>query len=297
MFSFIKQKLQKIYANVTGKLHALFSGGTLDQATLKELEVILLSADTGVNTTRMVIDRLKAQWTDGMLTNSSELKAALKEQLLAILTTSKPAQISSITLLVGINGSGKTTVASKLAYQLMQQKKRVLLVAADTFRAAAVDQLKQWADRLGVQVVCGAPNQDPASVVYAGMQCFKQGHFDAVIIDTAGRLQTKANLMKELEKVKRVISAQAPDIAITTLLTVDAMLGQNSLEQARVFHESTQLSGIVLTKMDGTGKGGIVFAISHELAVPVAYISFGESPEQLKLFDPATYVSELLETT
>ena len=195
---------------------------------------------------------------------------------------------------MGINGSGKTTFAGKLAYDLHKQGKKVLLVAADTFRAAAPEQLKQWAIRTGASIINGKEGQDPASVVFTGCEQFKSQGFDALIIDTAGRLQTKTNLMKELEKIHKIISRQLPNYTPCTLLTIDAMLGQNSFEQATLFNESTQLDGIVLTKMDGTGKGGIVFAITQQLGIPVAYIAYGEQPEQLKLFNAQEYVQELL---
>ena len=194
---------------------------------------------------------------------------------------------------MGINGSGKTTFAAKLASHLKGLNKKVLLVAADTFRAAATEQLQSWGDRLSVEVVTGKENQDPASVVYAGCEAYKQGNYDALIIDTAGRLQTKVNLMKELEKIRKILSKQLPDKKIATLLTVDAMLGQNSFDQAKLFKESTNVNGIVLTKMDGTGKGGIVFSITEQLKIPIAYISFGEQPDQLAHFDSEAYLKEL----
>ena len=197
-------------------------------------------------------------------------------------------------MLVGINGSGKTTLAAKLAYHAKSKGKKVLLVAADTFRAAAQEQLGLWAQKLNADIELGKQGQDPASVVFAGCQRYKQQGYDTLIIDTAGRLQTKTNLMKELEKIKRVIGQQVPNQTINTILTVDSMLGQNSLEQARIFHESTKLDAIALTKMDGTGKGGIVFAIADELGIPVAYITYGEAIEHLKIFDADEYVQNLI---
>lgn len=294
MFNFIKKTLKKIYSTCTSKLDALFSRGTIDDETLKELEKILIEADTGVATSKKIISNIKADYKAGTIANSADLKKALSGQLIALLKTDATQSNPSIILLVGINGSGKTTLAAKLAYQAQQEGKKILLVAADTFRAAAQEQLDAWAKKLGIDIVLGKPNQDPAAVVYAGCAKFKQDGYRTLIIDTAGRLQTKTNLMKELEKIKRVITQQLPDQALCTLLTVDSMLGQNSLEQARIFHESTKLDGIALTKMDGTGKGGIVFAIAHELNIPVMYISFGENPDQLKLFDAQEYVSQLL---
>lgn len=294
MFGFIKSALQKVYNQFTSKIAALFGNSTIDAQTLKELELILISADTGVKTTRTIIDNLKKQFNSGTLAKGTELKKALEQELLTVLQKNTFKTDCSVYMLVGINGSGKTTFASKLAYQFKQQNKKVLLVAADTFRAAAPEQLTRWAEKIGVSIALGKENQDPASVVFAGCEQFKKEGFDILIIDTAGRLQTKSNLMKELEKVRKVVGRQLPETSICTLLTVDAMLGQNSLEQAKLFNESTQLNGIVLTKMDGTGKGGIVFGISQELGIPVAYISYGEQVDQLKTFDAQGYVHDLI---
>lgn len=295
MFSFIKNTLGKVYAQVTSKLATLFNRTTIDQAALQELETILIGADTGVKTTRHIIEQLKQQMNNGNLAQGADMRSALEKILLQLLTQQQAPTNSTIYLLVGINGSGKTTFAGKLAYHLQQQGKRVLLVAADTFRAAAPQQLQRWAEQSGATILTGKENQEPASVVFAGCEQFKTAGFDALIIDTAGRLQTKTNLMRELEKIKKIIERQLPDKTVCTLLTIDAMLGQNSFEQAKLFHESTQLNGIVLTKMDGTGKGGIVFSITQELGIPIAYISYGEGIDQLKLFNASEYVTELLQ--
>lgn len=294
MFNFIKNALSKIYSHVTSKLQTLFARNTIDEETLRELELLLISADTGVKTTRTIIENLKKQWQTGKIQEGASLKQALEKELLAILNIQKTTPDCSVYLLVGINGSGKTTFAGKLAYNLAQQNKKVLFVAADTFRAAAPEQLKQWAQRTGASIIQGKEGQDPASVVFTGCQQFKTEGFDALIIDTAGRLQTKVNLMKELQKIRTIISKQLPDHTICTLLTVDAMLGQNSFEQATLFNESTNLNGIVLTKMDGTGKGGIVFAIAQQLGIPIQYVAYGEQPDQLKVFNAQEYVSDLL---
>lgn len=294
MFGFIKDQLKKIYSSVTTKAHALFARTHVDEETLKELEIILIEADTGSATTKAIIESLRTQCRQGTITEGDDLRAALQKELLATLAQAKPALRGDIYMLVGINGSGKTTCASKLSHLLRTQGKKVLFVAADTFRAAAPEQLGTWAERTGADIVLGKENQDPASVVFAGCEKFKQGGYDALIIDTAGRLQTKTNLMRELEKIKNVAQKQLPNLHINTLLTVDAMLGQNSFEQAKLFHESTDLSGIILTKMDGTGRGGIVFAIVKQFGIPVTHVSFGEQMEQLKLFNAQEYVEELL---
>lgn len=295
MFNFIKKNLQKIYHSITSRLGSLFGQSTIDEETLKELELILLQADTGVPTTKKIIKHLKEQHANGIIKAGSELKAALHKELLSILVHHASTDDADVILLVGINGSGKTTCAAKIAYHAHKQSKKVLFVAADTFRAAAPEQLNAWATKTNASIELGQSGQDPASVVFAGCKRFKDEEYDQLIIDTAGRLQTKINLMRELEKIKRVIAKQLPDKKIATLLTIDAMLGQNSFEQAQLFHESTDLSGIILTKMDGTGKGGIVFSIVDQLQIPIMYISYGEEPQAYKPFDAQTYVQELLE--
>ncbi len=294
MFSLIKKAFSKVYTQVTGKLRTLFTRQTVDEDTLSELERILISADTGIHTTRLIIDNLRKAAASGLLKEGADLEKALHSQLKKLLSTHPYDPEADVYLLVGINGSGKTTFTAKLASLLLRQGKRVLLVAADTFRAAATEQLQAWADKLSLDVVSGAENQDPASVVYTACEQFKQGDYDALIIDTAGRLQTKVNLMKELEKIRKILSKQLTDKKISTLLTVDAMLGQNSFDQAKLFKESTDVNGIVLTKMDGTGKGGIVFSITEQLKIPIAYISFGEKVEQIAPFNSNEYLKGLL---
>ena len=297
MFSFIKNTLKKIYTNVTSRISVLFARDTIDEATLKELKIILLSADTGVATTNKIIEALTEQCHAGSLTQGASLKKSLGDILISIL--SKPSTItgkSHVYIFVGINGSGKTTCVAKLAHKLQKEGKRVLCVAADTFRAAAVQQLVIWAEKIKVAIVTGTDGQDPASVIFSGCQKFKTDGYDALIIDTAGRLHTKTNLMHELAKIKRVITKQLPHEEINTLLTIDSMLGQNSFEQAKLFKECTQVNGIVLTKMDGTAKGGIVFAIAQELAIPILYITYGEAVDHIKPFVTQEYVENLLQS-
>jgi len=293
VFGFIKNTLQKIYTTVTSPIKALFTR-PIDEQALKELETILLSADTGIKTTRLILEKVKTAWQKGDISQGADLKALLENELEALLKDHAYTAHEPLFLLVGINGSGKTTAAAKLASHYKQHNKRILFIAADTFRAAATEQLARWASIIGADIMIGKEGQDPASVIFAGIQKFKQESYDVLIIDTAGRLQTKTNLMKELEKIKKVITAQLPNQKVTTLLTIDAMLGQNSFEQAKLFHESTPINGVILTKMDGTGKGGIVFGITNELKIPIAYISFGEKPEQFKLFNAQEYVHDLL---
>ena len=295
MFSFIKNKLQKIFSTVTSKLGSFFSRTIIDEAALKELEILLISSDVGVATTRSILTQLRNTIGTGAI-NGTQLKARLNVILLDILTQYQRANFTdqSIFLFVGINGSGKTTSIGKLAHRYVQEGKKVLLVAADTFRAAAPEQLMQWAINTKTDIICGKEGQDPASLVFQGCEKFKKENYDILIIDTAGRLQTKVNLMHELAKIKRVVEKQLANHHIATVLTIDAMLGQNSFEQAKLFKESTDVNGIFLTKMDGTGKGGIVFAIAQELAIPIACLAFGERYDQLKNFDPHEYVTDLL---
>ena len=289
MFGFIKNKLTKIYESVTSKISGIFSRSNIDEEALSELQDILIKSDIGAINSKNIIQKLK----NSKVSNGQELQVELQKILLNILESKAYQEDSQVFLMVGINGSGKTTFTSKLASRFANQNKKVLLVAADTFRAAATEQLENWAQNLKIDIVIGKQGQDPAAVVFAGCQKYKNEGYDILIIDTAGRLQTKVNLMKELEKIKNVIGKNLPSNKISTLLTVDSMLGQNSFEQAKIFHESTNVDGIVLTKMDGTGKGGIVFSITQELNIPVAYISFGETVDQIALFDPENYVKEL----
>lgn len=294
MFDFIKNAFNKIYQQFSSKLAQIFGQSTINQETLNELEKILISADTGVNTTRIIINNLKTNIQNGSIQKGEDLQLALSNQLKNILLNKTYNTRADVFLLVGINGSGKTTFAAKLGNWLKNQNKKVLFVAADTFRAAAREQLAAWANKLDIDIVMGKENQDPASVVFMGCEQFKNKNYDCLIIDTAGRLQTKTNLMNELEKIKKNITKLLPNNNISTLLTIDSMLGQNSFEQAKVFNECTKVDGIVLTKLDGTGKGGIVFSIVQELKIPIAFISFGEQPDQITIFDPEQYINQLI---
>lgn len=290
VFSFIKQKLTKLYDVFASKLSSLLNRSTIDDDLVKELEILLLQADTGVQTTRKIVEKIKQKQNA-----DQSLRDYMRELLIGILQ--QPTQYvfdAPITLFVGVNGTGKTTSAGKLAYAYKKDGKKVLLVAADTFRAAAVEQLQRWAQQIDVDIVLGTQGQDPASVVYAACEQFINGDYDRLIIDTAGRLQTKKNLMAELNKVYRVIDKKLPDYAINTLVTIDGMLGQNSFEQARSFKESAQVTGVLLTKMDGTGKGGVIFALADQLDLPVAYLTYGENIEEIKKFIIDEYVTELL---
>jgi len=296
MFNFLKEKIKKIYVSVAHGMQTLFGqGGTFDDSFLKQLATILISADTGIATTNAIIEQLKNAMQGVAVSDLTQAKTALGKILVEMLQPAAPvALLPRVLVMVGVNGSGKTTFISKYAALLKKQEKKVLVVAGDTFRAAAAEQLATWAERIGVTIAVGKENQDPASVIFDACEQFKNGQFDHIIIDTAGRLQTKINLMKELEKIKKIINRQLGSLSISTWLTIDAMLGQNSFAQAEVFHEATQVNGIVLTKLDGTGKGGVVFAITQKIRLPLAYITFGEALEDIKPFSPDEYVHNLL---
>ena len=297
LFSFIKDKLKKVYTGFTSKLSSLFSRERPDKAFLDELSELLLIADTGVKATQEIIKQLASRIEGQKLEDMDVVKKHLEDILVTMLqlpVTTINDQ-ASIILMVGVNGSGKTTFISKYANILKKQGKKVLIVAGDTFRAAACQQLIEWGRRIGVEVFVGKDGQDPASVIFDACAFFKQGNFDYLIVDTAGRLQTKINLMRELEKIRKVIDRQLNDFHIATWLIIDAMLGQNSLRQAEVFHEATQVNGIILTKFDGTGKGGIVFSIAKMFQLPVVYITYGENLDDIKRFTSQEYVHELLQ--
>ena len=275
------------------KIHSLFSTKTLSQETISELKTILLQADTGILTTNKIIAHIQELFSSGKISEGTELYQALQEYITNLIF--KPVDFDAdIYILVGINGSGKTTFCAKFAHYLQKDHKKIILTAADTFRAGAVAQLSQWAQKTNTLFVQGAPGQDPAAVVFTGCTELVKHPQAQMIVDTAGRLQTKEHLMRELEKIKRVITKQCPDKKIKTLLTVDAMLGQNSFEQAQIFHESVHLDGIVLTKLDGTGKGGIIFSIVDQLQLPIWFISFGEQIDDIKPFNAQTFVQDLL---
>ncbi len=293
MFGFIKDKFKKIYNTFTSQVNTLFSRNKVDEQFLQELSVLLICADTGVKTTAQIIDKLRKDLPK--ITDPEQVKVELENLLVEKLNVeASPVLMPKITLLVGVNGSGKTTFAAKFANLLRLQNKRVLLVAGDTFRAAATQQLSEWGTKINVPVFVGRESQDPASVIFDACKKFGQENFDHLIIDTAGRLQTKVNLMKEIEKIRKTLDRQLPGQEICTWLTIDSMNGQNSLRQAEIFKEATELNGVILTKLDGTGKGGIVFSVTEQFKIPILYITLGEKIEDIKIFDAREYVHGLL---
>ena len=279
-------------ANLTNKYR------TINDEYFDELEEILIMADIGVNTVMDFIDRLRDRVAKEKISDPELLKEIIVDELFIIyvgdeVLSSKIKYCENgptVILFVGVNGVGKTTTIAKIAWKMKQEGKKVLLVAADTFRAGAVEQLQLWSERVGVSFYGKEEGSDPASVVYDGCQMAKNEDYDVVLVDTAGRLQNKVNLMKELEKMNKVIGGIIPDGPHETLLVIDATTGQNGISQAKAFQEITNITGIVLTKLDGTAKGGIVLAIKEQLGLPVKFIGLGEAREDLQVFDIEKYI-------
>ena len=271
-------------------------GGGVDEAFYQALEETLIQADLGVRAVDIVIARLRERARAGARTPAA-LREALAEILIALLGDPVPLRLSpapAAILILGVNGSGKTTTIGKLAYRLRQDGRKVLLAAADTFRAAAIDQLEVWAERAGVEVVHHRDGADPAAVVYDAAQATRARHVDVLIVDTAGRLHTKAHLLDELKKMDRVLRRELPEAPVEALLVLDATTGQNGIAQARQFTSALPVTGVVLTKLDGTARGGIVVAIAEELHLPVKLVGLGEGLEDLHAFDPRAFVDALL---
>ena len=297
----LKSGVQKTRAGLVNALEDALQGRKeIDAELLDELESTLISADIGVRTTEEILERIRQRVERHQLADSAELKGMIREQLLEILAASEraPAHVAeppAVILMVGVNGSGKTTTIGKLAQRLKNEHRSVLLCAADTFRAAAIEQLEVWAERSGAQLVRQGPGSDPSAVVFDAVQAAKARKVDCVIVDTAGRLQTKENLMAELHKMTRTARKVIPDAPHEVLLVLDATTGQNGLEQARKFTESSGVTGIVLTKLDGTAKGGIVVAIARELNLPIRYVGVGEKVDDLLPFDSEKFIESLFE--
>jgi fused signal recognition particle receptor len=271
----------------------------IDRGTLDDLEATLIGADLGTTTTHEVLQKLREKADRKQIKNAGELKRLLKEELLETLTAANNQPVQNVDgtpeviLIVGVNGTGKTTTIGKLAQVFRSQGKTVLLCAADTFRAAAIEQLEIWGERTGTEVIRTKAGGDPSAVLFDALQAASARHTDYVIVDTAGRLHTKTNLMAELEKMRRTAQRIIPGAPHETLLVMDATTGQNGLQQARLFTESAGVTGIVLAKLDGTAKGGVVVAISRELGLPVRYVGVGEKPGDLLPFDAKDFVDSL----
>lgn len=314
LFKFLKEKfskksddkkakytvgMEKSRKNFAGKLSKLSSKyAQVNSQYFEELEEILIEADVGVNFALQIIDEVLQQSKKEKITDPSLINELLVDKM--FVNYASKGDVKSdlnfidnqvcVLLVVGVNGVGKTTTIAKLANRYLKMNKKVMLCAADTFRAGAVEQLKQWSSRLEIPIVCGKENQDPASVAYDGVVQAKKLHMDLLIVDTAGRLQTKTNLMAELAKIKRVMAKEIPDAPHETFLIIDATTGQNGVMQAKAFADVTNITGIVVTKMDGTSKGGIILAIRNELGIPVRFIGLGEKMDDLQEFDLDSYL-------
>ena len=298
-FDKLKAGLAKTKAAIFGQINDLFKSFVrIDEDMLDELEEVLICSDIGASTTMYILDELRERIREKRLTDPEDAKAELKEILLELVGDSEPLDLStrpSVILVIGVNGVGKTTSIGKMSSELKSQGKKVLVCAADTFRAAAIEQLSVWCDRAGVDLIKQASGSDPAAVVYDAANAARSRGADVLIIDTAGRLHNKKNLMDELAKINRVISRELPDSARETLLVLDSTTGQNAVNQAKEFKNAADISGLVLTKLDGTAKGGIVFSVKRELNIPVKFIGVGEGIDDMKPFNATEFVDALFE--
>ncbi|MCZ6513256.1 MAG: signal recognition particle-docking protein FtsY [Nitrospinae bacterium] len=300
-FQSLKQGLSKTRNSLTGGIDNLIHGkAQLGPELVDEVEEALLLADVGVPTTQRIIDELNRQIEEARIRDREGMLDHLRQMMIRLLETHQKewddsAHSPFVVLVVGVNGSGKTTTIGKLAQRWHNEGKKVMLTAGDTFRAAAVEQLQMWADRIGIACVRHNSGADPSAVAFDGVQAAVARKMDIVIVDTAGRLQTNLNLMEELKKVKRVIGKVLPDAPHETLLVLDATIGQNSISQARQFHEALKIDGLVMTKLDGTSRGGVLINISQELNLPVRFIGIGEKAEDLQEFKAELFVRALFE--
>jgi fused signal recognition particle receptor len=299
LFNKLKSGLSKTRQNFTEKIETLIkSNRKLDDEFYDELEEILIQADVGVNTSLELVENIRKTAGKQKINDSSEVTGLLKDEIARILDKPDiPIQLSeqkpAIIMMVGVNGAGKTTSIAKLSYKFKNENHRVLLAAADTFRAAAIDQLQIWADRVGVELIKHQEGSDPGAVVFDAINAAKARKADVLIIDTAGRLQNKTNLMKEISKIRKVIEREMPGAPHEVLLVLDATTGQNAISQARIFSEATGVTGIILTKLDGTARGGIVLAIARELDMPVKLVGVGEGMEDLREFSAEVFTEAL----
>ncbi len=301
-FQRFKQRLSKTRESITGRLDKIFFGKKeITEELLDEIEEILFTSDIGVETAQELIDTIREKVSRKELKDPEKLKKALKEEILNFLKTPEEKKLvypegePLVIMMVGVNGVGKTTTIGKLAYQMNKEGKKVLLVAADTFRAAAAEQLSIWAERAGAELVKREEGTDPSAVVFDSLDIAKKKGHDVVIIDTAGRLHTKKNLMEELKKIKRVCAKKISNAPHEIWLVLDATTGQNAISQAQMFHEALGLTGIILTKLDGTAKGGVIVGISHQLKIPILFVGIGEAIDDLKPFEPEWFVKALFD--
>jgi fused signal recognition particle receptor len=296
-FDRLKEGLTKTRKSFIEKVESVFIGRTIDDESIEEFEEVLISSDVGVAASAEIIRFFREKARKGEIKGSGDVRDLLKEEMAALLGPKQPLLITGekpfVILTVGVNGVGKTTTIGKLAGRFIAEGKSVLLAAGDTFRAAAIEQIEIWSHRTGAQVVKHQSGSDPAAVAFDSIEAARSRSMDVVIIDTAGRLHTKSPLMEELKKVRRVIDKAMPGAPHETLLVVDATTGQNALRQAEIFNDAVGVTGIALTKLDGTAKGGIVFAINKELGIPIRLIGVGEGTDDLRDFDPKEFVEAL----
>lgn len=300
MLKSLRASLSKTRDAVFGRVATLLGQTEITQATWDELEATLIQADVGAVLAAELVSRLRSRAAAEGITRAEALKQALKAELVALLGETRKLTLShrpTVIALVGVNGSGKTTSAAKLGRYFQRQGKSVMLAAADTFRAAAVDQLEAWGDRLNIPVIAGQPNADPGAVAYDAVMAARARPVDVLLVDTAGRLQSKYNLMEELKKVTRVIGKALPGAPHESVLVLDAVTGQNALSQARGFRDAGGLTGVILSKLDGSAKGGMAFAIRRELNLPILFAGTGEHFDDLAEFDANKFVDGLLEET
>jgi fused signal recognition particle receptor len=296
----IAQSLTKTRRGFFGQVMQLFSADDITEETWEDLETLLIQADVGVETTVALVERLQERVDQEHVRQSSQVRDILREELLALLPVDVPRsdlteRLLTVILVVGVNGSGKTTSIAKMTRYYREMGKRVVLAAADTFRAAAIDQIRLWGDRAGVDVIAHAPGADPGAVVYDALLAAQARNADILIVDTAGRLHTKYNLMQELKKVRSVLQKNVHRAPHETWLVLDATTGQNALLQARKFKEDVGVTGLIVAKLDSTAKGGIVFAIAKELGLPIRFVCTGEGIEDLTEFDAEAFVDGLFE--
>ena len=297
LFSRWKESLTRSSKAAFGQLASILGTSEITEETWDDLEALLLQADLGLETTSSVLDSLKRITRTEGLVRANELSASLRQELRARLSTPPALNLNdkpSVVLVVGVNGSGKTTTLAKLSSRFTAEGRKLLLGAADTFRAAAVDQLQVWGDRLKVEVIAGAFESDPGAVAFNAVQAGVARGVDIILIDTAGRLHTRFNLMEELKKVNRVVGKALPGAPHQVWLVLDATTGQNALQQARSFKEAVQVSGVILSKLDSSARGGMAFAIQRELGLPILFAGLGEKPEDLQPFDPDAFVDGIL---
>jgi len=293
-----KSGLARTRKSTFGRIAALLGASEINNETWDDLEAVLIQADLGIAVTQTIVAELQTQTTQQGWTKSAQLKTGLRAALQSRLLPPAPLSLQpdgpTIILVVGVNGSGKTTTVAKLAKRFKDNGREVLLAAADTYRAAAIDQLHSWGQRLSIRVVAGQPNSDPGAVAYDAIQSALAHQLDILLIDTAGRLHTRYNLMEELKKVARVTAKTHPGAPHAVWLVLDATTGQNALQQARAFKEAVDVTGIILAKLDSSARGGMAFAIQHELGLPVLFAGLGEGPDDLQPFDPAVFIDSLL---